>query len=206
MTQVRPESTGEANAGECKTRGKYNKGTPGLIKPSNPLVLPGHAAGTLAATIAQQASAAGVLPGVFQATLHTALWTATVEAAATGAVSRPVAALAKGVLKSMFIKKLQTSVALVATTLLLTGSALLVHRATGEPPPILAQVSKAPKTTVAGLTDAEFKELKPALDLKNQPWTTIPWKYSLTEARQLAGKTKKPIFMVVNTGNVMGCA
>jgi hypothetical protein len=116
-----------------------------------------------------------------------------------------VAALAEGVLKSMFIRKLQPAVALVATTLLLAGSALLVHPATAEPPPILAQASKAPKTRVAGFTEAEFKKLKPVLDLKKQAWTTIPWKYSLTEARQLAEKTKKPIFMVVNTGNVMGC-
>jgi hypothetical protein len=59
---------------------------------------------------------------------------------------------------------------------------------------------------VAGFTEAEFNKLRPVLDLKNQPWTTIPWKYSLTEARQLAAKTKKLIFMVINTGNVMGCA
>jgi hypothetical protein len=55
------------------------------------------------------------------------------------------------------------------------------------------------------LSLAEFKELKAKLDIKNQPWASIPWKYSLTEARQLAAKTRKPIFMVVNTGNVMGC-
>jgi hypothetical protein len=59
--------------------------------------------------------------------------------------------------------------------------------------------------SVAGLSLAEFEELKPILSVKNQPWTKIPWKYSLTEARQLAAKSKKPIFMVVNTGNVLGC-
>jgi hypothetical protein len=57
----------------------------------------------------------------------------------------------------------------------------------------------------AGLTVGEFNELKPALDVKNQPWTRIPWKYSITEARKLAAATKKPIFMVVNTGNCLGC-
>ena len=57
----------------------------------------------------------------------------------------------------------------------------------------------------AGLTVAEFQELKPILDVKNQPWTTIPWKYSITEARKLAAATKKPIFMVINTGNSLGC-
>ena len=59
--------------------------------------------------------------------------------------------------------------------------------------------------SAAGLGLAEFAELKPILDVKNQPWTRIPWKYSLTEARQLAAKSKKPIFMVVNTGNALGC-
>ncbi len=57
----------------------------------------------------------------------------------------------------------------------------------------------------AGLSLAEFKELKSILDVKNQPWTTIPWKYSITEARRLAAATKKPIFMVINTGNCLGC-
>jgi hypothetical protein len=65
---------------------------------------------------------------------------------------------------------------------------------------------KAPKEKpTAGLSLDEFKELKPILDVKNQPWTTIPWKYSITEARKLAAETKKPIFMVINTGNCLGC-
>ena len=106
----------------------------------------------------------------------------------------------------MLVKKVQSGIALVATTILLAGSAPLVHRAAAEPPAPAAQPAQAPETTEAGLTVAEFKKLMPVLDLKNQAWTTIPWKYSLTEARRLAAKTKKPIFMVVNTGNVMGCA
>jgi hypothetical protein len=57
----------------------------------------------------------------------------------------------------------------------------------------------------ADLSVAEFRELKPILDVKNQPWTTIPWQYSITEARKLAAATKKPIFMVINTGNCLGC-
>jgi hypothetical protein len=68
-----------------------------------------------------------------------------------------------------------------------------------------AGAKTANATPVDGLSLAEFKELKPILDVKNQPWTTIPWKYSLTEARKLAAATKKPIFMVVNTGNCLGC-
>jgi hypothetical protein len=56
-----------------------------------------------------------------------------------------------------------------------------------------------------GLSLPEFEELRPALDVKNQPWATIPWKYSITEARKQAAQQKKPIFMVVNSGNVLGC-
>jgi hypothetical protein len=140
----------------------------------------------------------------FQATLHTALCTATVGAAAAGAIPPPAAALAEGVLKSMFMTKLQTALVCVATTLLLAGSACLVHRAPAEPPPIRAEGAKEPKTPVAGFTDAEFKDLKAKLDVHNQPWARIPWQVSLTEARELAAKTKKPIFLAVGTGNPLG--
>jgi hypothetical protein len=64
---------------------------------------------------------------------------------------------------------------------------------------------RAAKDDPAAVGLAEFRELKPILDVKNQPWTRIPWKYSLTEARKLAAKARKPIFMVVNTGNALGC-
>jgi hypothetical protein len=100
----------------------------------------------------------------------------------------------------------KNGIVLMATTILLAGSAPLVHRATTEPAAPAAHATQAPETPEARLTVAEFNKLKPVLDLKNQAWTTIPWKYSLTEARRLAAKTKKPIFMVINTGNVMGCA
>jgi hypothetical protein len=63
----------------------------------------------------------------------------------------------------------------------------------------------ADEKPAAGLSLDEFKELKPVLEIKSQPWTTIPWKYSITEARKQAAASKKPIFMVVNTGNSLGC-
>jgi hypothetical protein len=147
---------------------------------------------------------ASVPPGVLQATLRTALRTATVDAAATAAVSPPVAALAEGVLQSMFLRKLQTGVALVATTLLLAGSALLVHRATAGPRPVLAQAGKEPQAPGVAFSEKEFNELKAKLDVHNQPWASIPWQVSLTEARELAAKTNKPIFLAVGTGNPLG--
>jgi hypothetical protein len=54
------------------------------------------------------------------------------------------------------------------------------------------------------LPKAEFARLARELHLKNQPWASIPWKVSLTEARQLAARQRKPIFLVVNTGNCLG--
>lgn len=60
--------------------------------------------------------------------------------------------------------------------------------------------------TVVGASaqDAEFEKLFRQLHFKNQPWASIPWKVSVTEARALAAKSGKPIFMVVNTGNCLG--
>jgi hypothetical protein len=54
------------------------------------------------------------------------------------------------------------------------------------------------------LSDAEFDRLFKQLHVKNQPWASLPWKISVTEARQLATKTGKPIFMQVNQGNCLG--
>jgi hypothetical protein len=71
--------------------------------------------------------------------------------------------------------------------------------------PAQSRSEAAPEKPAAGLDLAEFQHLRPLLDIKNQPWTHIPWKYSITEARRLAAATHKPIFMVVNTGNALGC-
>jgi hypothetical protein len=54
------------------------------------------------------------------------------------------------------------------------------------------------------LSDTEFATLHKALHVKNQSWATIPWKVSVTQARQLAARERKPIFLVVNTGNCLG--
>jgi hypothetical protein len=54
------------------------------------------------------------------------------------------------------------------------------------------------------ISAAEFNKILKELHVKNQPWATIPWKVSLTEARRLAAAERKPIFLVVNTGNCLG--
>lgn len=54
-----------------------------------------------------------------------------------------------------------------------------------------------------GLSDAEFARLHEELELKGGMWE-LDWKVSVSEARRLAAKERKPIFMVVNTGNCLG--
>jgi hypothetical protein len=77
-----------------------------------------------------------------------------------------------------------------ATLLVAIGTFGLPARAGDEPTP--------------NLSKAEFTQLLKQLHVKNLPWASIPWKISLTEARQLAAKENKPVFLVVNTGNCLG--
>jgi hypothetical protein len=72
--------------------------------------------------------------------------------------------------------------------------------ATGLP----AFAAGRPEPGGASLSDAEFNKVLKELQVKTQPWATIPWKVSLTEARRLAAAERKPIFLVVNTGNCLG--
>ena len=51
---------------------------------------------------------------------------------------------------------------------------------------------------------AEESQLCTRLALKNQPWAGTRWEVSLTEARARAAQENKPVFLVVNTGNVLG--
>ena len=55
-----------------------------------------------------------------------------------------------------------------------------------------------------GLSAAEFDLLLKQLHIKNQPWASIPWQTSITEARRIAARENKPIFFNVNTGNALG--
>ena len=56
----------------------------------------------------------------------------------------------------------------------------------------------------AALEVVEFERLSRELHVKNQPWASVPWKVSVTEARAAAARARKPIFLVVNTGNCLG--
>lgn len=58
----------------------------------------------------------------------------------------------------------------------------------------------------AGMTDAEYQKLRPDLRLKSKGWASLPWRATVTDAREAALREKKPIFMMVDTGNPIGFA
>ena len=70
--------------------------------------------------------------------------------------------------------------------------------------PASVERAHAQDKTATQISAAEFEKLRKDLHVKNQPWATVPWKVSVTEARAVAAKEKKPIFLVVNTGNCLG--
>jgi hypothetical protein len=110
------------------------------------------------------------------------------------------------VLKEMLRSKLKMAQPVVFRLAALgLGMALLTALAPARGDDVEKGAKAISEQPAVELSPVEFKELTPILDIKNQPWTQIPWKYSITEARKLAAATKKPIFMVVNTGNALGC-
>lgn len=56
------------------------------------------------------------------------------------------------------------------------------------------------------LSDEEYRKLQPELRLKSKGWASLPWRATLTAAREAALQEKKPIFMMVDTGNPIGFA
>jgi hypothetical protein len=56
------------------------------------------------------------------------------------------------------------------------------------------------------LSVAEFERLHQELQPpRDELWRTIPWQVSILEGRELAAKTKKPIFVWVASGEPLGC-
>jgi hypothetical protein len=58
----------------------------------------------------------------------------------------------------------------------------------------------------AGLSEDEFRKIQPEMRLKSKGWASLPWRATLTDARESAIREKKPIFMMVDTGNPIGFA
>lgn len=69
---------------------------------------------------------------------------------------------------------------------------------------VIAPVRLRSADTPPEVFSAEEKKLCSQLTLVSQPWASPRWEVSLTEARARATKENKPIFLVVNTGNVLG--
>jgi hypothetical protein len=78
----------------------------------------------------------------------------------------------------------------VGAVFLVLGLAGMRARAEGEKP----------------ITAEEFGRLHEALRLpKGEAWRGLPWHESILEARAEAVKEKKPIYMLVRSGNPLGC-
>jgi hypothetical protein len=57
-----------------------------------------------------------------------------------------------------------------------------------------------------GLTPEEFQKLHAQLKpRRDELWRSIPWKTSLLEARDLAVRERKPLFMWSMNGSPLGC-
>jgi hypothetical protein len=71
---------------------------------------------------------------------------------------------------------------------------------------IVALVFAQQPNGLAPLTPAEFKKLHAEIVPKEKEcWEKIAWKIDLFEARAIAYKTKKPIFLWAMNGHPLGC-
>jgi hypothetical protein len=124
-------------------------------------------------------------------------------------VSAQVLALTEGALRTMFLSKLKSAVAILAVLLVLTGSGWLLHHALAQKPapadPPTPPVA-APKLVLPDLP-ASFTQvqalIKPRAD--ESQVERIPWLDTLWEARSKAAAAGKPIFIWVTGGPPGGC-
>jgi hypothetical protein len=115
----------------------------------------------------------------------------------------------------MLMTNLKMAAALLAVCVTLAGPGWLVPKALPAKPDEAdgqgaqerkASASAAGKAAEAGLSLREFQDLHRQLqEPKDEPWLKIPWKLSLTEARALAIKESKPIFLFAPDGHPLGC-
>lgn len=90
--------------------------------------------GALAVVLAQQAVSAGVPNSVVNSTIKAASLFAAGKAATTGAISVKVAALTEGVVKTMFMTKIKSAMAVVLVVAALAGGAGMIYQTqTAEP-------------------------------------------------------------------------
>lgn len=57
-----------------------------------------------------------------------------------------------------------------------------------------------------GLSMADFEDLYRRLQPPaGEAWRSLPWHTSLLEARAVAAREKKPLYMLVRSGHPLGC-
>ena len=78
---------------------------------------------------------------------------------------------------------------------------VLIHLAAWA---LVVAAAAAAAATVTPTRAGEQSALIDRLRLKNQPFAALTWRASVTDARRLAAEQRKPIFLVVNTGNCLG--
>lgn len=102
-------------------------------------------------------------------------------------------------------RMMMTAAVLSTASFLATGAGVLTYQslAAEKPTPPAAKQPADKEKTEQGLSLAEFTKLHKELQLKSQPWATIPWQLSLTEGRQQAAREKKPIFLMTGTGHLL---
>lgn len=83
-------------------------------------------------------------------------------------------------------------------TFLTAAGALLAGAGHG-----LSPVLGAP--AAPGLKDAEFEDLFQRLRPPAEAWQSLPWHTSILQARGLAARERKPIYMLVRSGHPLGC-
>lgn len=67
-------------------------------------------------------------------------------------------------------------------------------------------VGQRPGSAREPLTEAKFRDLFERLaPPADEPWRRLPWHTSLLEARALAARQRKPVYMLVRSGHPLGC-
>jgi RNA polymerase sigma factor (sigma-70 family) len=154
--------------------------------------------GSLATVLAQNAASAGVPTSVVSSTIKAASLFAAGQGAAAGVTSARVAALTKGVLKTMFLTRVTIATAvLLAVGALGTGAGWLTHQALAEKP-----TDKAAKG--AGQQDrTEVRGMVSVVDAsRNTIRVHLGKGFSKEETFALTGDAK--VFLDDGTGDKLG--